>query len=117
MLEGLGISVNISRITSTIDNRSSRKVIVNTSTIIIEKMPPEPPIHSVSENHEGNLAKIAGGVSTTGGTIPPVNKMPPVQNTENHAQFSVIGGTGEIGGILYTFCGGSGGRPTTTAQQ
>ena len=90
---------------------------MNTSALIIKKIPPGPPIPPLSENHEENQAKTAGGISTNGGTIPPVNKIPPVQNTENHAQFSVIGGTGEIGGILYTFCGGSGGRPTTTAQQ
>ena len=48
--------------------------------------------------------------------MPPVNKMPPVQNTENHAQISVIGGTGDTGRILDTFCGGSG-RHTTAAQQ
>lgn len=86
LLEGLGISVNISRITSSTSNSSGRKVIINTSTIIIKKIPPEPPIHPVSENHEGNIAKISGGISTNGGTIPPVNKIPPVQNTENHVQ-------------------------------
>ena len=115
LLEGLGISVNISRITSTIDNRSSRKVIANTSTIIIKKIPPAPPIPPVSENHEENLAKTAGGISSVGGIIFPVNKMPPVQNTENHAQISMIGGTGDTGGILDT-SGVGGGRPTATQQ-
>jgi hypothetical protein len=54
-------------------------------------------------------------MSTTGGTLSPVNKMSPVQNTENHAQFSVIGVTGDTGGVLDT--SGGGGRPTTAAQQ
>jgi hypothetical protein len=49
-------------------------------------MPPAPPIPPVSENHEGNQAKTTGGISTNGDTIPPVNKMSPVQNIENHAQ-------------------------------
>ena len=113
LLEGLGISVNISRITSTIDNRSSRKVIANISTIIIKKIPPAPPIPPVSENHEGNLAKTAGGISSDGGTILPVNKTAPVQNTENHAQISMIRGAGETGGILDT-SGVGGGRPTAS---
>ncbi|HET7285712.1 MAG TPA: hypothetical protein VFI70_13600 [Nitrososphaeraceae archaeon] len=87
MLEGLGISVNISRITSSTTNNSGRKVVVmNTSTIIIEKIPPAPPIPPVSENHEGNQSKISGGTSTNGGTIPPLDKIPPAQNTENHVQ-------------------------------
>ena len=47
---------------------------MNTSTIIIEKIPPEPPIPPESENHEGNQAKTAEGISTNGGTIPLVNK-------------------------------------------
>jgi hypothetical protein len=34
-----------------------------------------PPIPSVSENYEENQAKIAGGISTAGDTIPPVNKI------------------------------------------
>jgi hypothetical protein len=29
-----------------------------------------------------------------------VNKIPPVQNTENHAQTPEIGGTGDTGGIV-----------------
>jgi hypothetical protein len=41
--------------------------------------------------------------------------MPPVQNTENHAQISEIGGTGDTGGILDT--SGGGGRPTATQQE
>ena len=59
---------------------------MNTSTIIIEKIPPEPPIHPVSENHEENQGKIAGRISTNGGTIPPRDKIPPAQNTQNHVQ-------------------------------
>jgi hypothetical protein len=55
---------------------------MNTSALIIKKIPPGPPIPPLSENHEENQAKTAGGISTNGGTIPPVNKIPPVQNTE-----------------------------------
>jgi hypothetical protein len=81
LLEGLGIEVTISRIT-TGGNRSK----ANTSYVKIRKIPPAPPIPPVSENHEGDQAKNAGGISSNGGTIPPRDKIPPAQNTENHVQ-------------------------------
>lgn len=56
-------------------------------------------VDSLSIN-EGNQEKTAGAIPTTGGTIPPVTKMPPIENTENHAQKPETGGTGETGGIL-----------------
>jgi hypothetical protein len=89
-LEGLGISVNISRITSTpaTSTNGSRRRKINTSTIRIEKIPPVSPIPPVSEDHEENQAKNAEGISSVGGIISAVNKMPPVQNTEKHAQKS-----------------------------
>ena len=34
--------------------------------------------------------------------MPPASKMPPVQNPENHAPKSEIGGIGCIGGISHT---------------
>jgi hypothetical protein len=43
-----------------------------------------------------------GDISSTGDIIPPANKMPPVENGQNHAQKSDIGDTGGIGGILPT---------------
>ena len=86
-MEGLGIEVTISRAELQLaENRSK----ANTSYLKIRKIPPAPPIPPVSENHEGNQAQTTGGISTTGGTISP-NKIPPVQNIENHTQKPEIG--------------------------
>jgi hypothetical protein len=89
-LEGLGIEVTISRAELQLaENRSK----ANTSHLKIRKIPPAPPISPVSENHERNQSKITGGISINGSTIPPVNKIPPVQNIENHTQKSRVGNT------------------------
>jgi hypothetical protein len=87
----LGIEVTISR-----KNKSK----ANTAYIEIRKIPPMSPMPPVTQNHEGNLNKTAGDISSTGDIMPPVDKMPPVQTRENHAQKSDIGDTGCIGGIL-----------------
>jgi hypothetical protein len=49
----------------------------------------------VTQNHEGNNSKTAGGVSGTGDIIPAVDN-------RNHAQSSEIGDTRGNGGILPT---------------
>ena len=81
LLEGLGIEVTISRLTT--DRNGSK---ANTSYLKIGKIPPVSPIHPAEQNHEGTCQKSTGDISSTGVIISPVNKMPPVQNTENHVQ-------------------------------
>jgi hypothetical protein len=91
LLEGLGIEVTISR-----KNKSK----ANTAYIQIRKISPVSPIPPVQQNHEGNLDKTAGDISSTGDIISPVNKIPPVENHQNHAQKPATGDTGGIGDIL-----------------
>ena len=97
LLEGLGIEVTISR-TTTGKNKSK----ANTSYLKIRKIPPIPPMPPITENYEGNNSITAGDTSTSGDIISPVNRMPPVQTSENHAQNSDIGAIGGNGGILPT---------------
>jgi hypothetical protein len=59
----------------------------------IAKIPPMSPMPPITQNHEGNNNKTAGGISSTGDIIPPADKMPPVENHENHAQKSEVGDT------------------------
>jgi hypothetical protein len=56
-------------------------------------MPPVSPIPPVQQNHEGNLDKTAGDISSTGDIISPANKIPPVENHQNHAQKPATGDT------------------------
>jgi hypothetical protein len=97
LLEGLGIDVTISRAPT-----NGKKNKVNTSYIKICKMPPKPPIPPIEQNHEGNSPKADGGISSTGGIMSPVDKMPPTKNDQNDAQKSDTGGNGDIGGIFPT---------------
>jgi hypothetical protein len=90
LLEGLGIEVTISR-----KNKSK----ANTAYIEIRKIPPMSPMPPLTRNHEGNNAKTAKDISSNGDIMPPANKIPPVQDYQNHAQKSEIGDTGGIGGI------------------
>jgi hypothetical protein len=81
-LEGLRIEVTISRAELQLaENRSK----ANTSYLKIRKIPPAPPMPPVCGNHGGNLTKTAGVISTNGGTIPTLVKIPPAQNTKNHS--------------------------------
>ncbi|MFL6392454.1 MAG: hypothetical protein ACJ71E_10470, partial [Nitrososphaeraceae archaeon] len=100
LLEGLGIEVIIKRTTTTKDNEKKSKV--NTATIEIRKISPVSPIPPVEQNHEGNLDKTTGDISSTGDIISPADKIPPVENHQNHAQKSATGDTGGIGDILAT---------------
>jgi hypothetical protein len=95
LLEGPGIDVQVTRITDI-------KGKANTSSIKISQIPPIPPIPPADHNHEGNLAKTAGGTLTAGDIIPPASEIPPVKMTENHAQNRVTGDTGDTGGIFST---------------
>ena len=95
LLEGLGIEVTISRLTT--DRNGSK---ANTSYLKIGKIPPVSPIHPAEQNHEGNCQKSTGDISSTGDIISPVDKIPPVENIQDHAQKSDIGDTGGTGGIL-----------------
>jgi hypothetical protein len=94
MLEGLGIEVTISRTTTT-KNKSK----VNTATIEIRKISPVSPISPAMQNHEGNYGKTAGYISSTGDIISPADKIPPVENHQNHAHKSTTRDTGGIGDI------------------
>jgi hypothetical protein len=89
LLEGLGVEVTISRLTT--DRNGSK---ANTSYLKIGKIPPVSPIHPAEQNHEGNCQK------STGDIISPVDKIPPVENAQDHVQKSEIGGIGGTGDIL-----------------
>jgi len=45
---------------------------------------------------EGNIDNTAGDISSAGDNISPVDKIPPVENGQNHAQKSTTGDTGDI---------------------
>jgi hypothetical protein len=102
LLEGLGIEVIISRLTTSRNGGGK----ANTSYMKIRKIPPVSPIPPAEQNHEGNYSKNAGDISITGDIISPADKIPPVQNDQNHAQKSAIGDTGHTGGILLNPMGG-----------
>jgi hypothetical protein len=89
LLEGLEIEVTISRTTTTEDENK-----VNTATIEIRKISPVSPISPVKENHEGNYDKTTGDTSSTGDIVSPADKIPPVENPQNHAQKPSIGDKG-----------------------
>ncbi len=56
----------------------------------------------VGQNHEGNCAKTTGDTSSNGDIVSPADKIPPVENGQNHAQKPSTGDTGGIGDILPT---------------
>jgi hypothetical protein len=64
----------------------------------------------LQQNHERNLDKTAGDISSTGDIISPANKIPPVENHQNHAQKSTTGDTGDI-------LPSSGAAPTTAITE
>jgi len=94
LLEGLGISVTISRITT-----GKNK---NTSSIRIEKISPPPPPSPPDQNYEQNEERISGGISDSGDIISTIEQIRPPENTEIHAQKSESGGSGHSGGIIPT---------------
>jgi hypothetical protein len=98
LLEGLGIEVTISRVTTSKNGEGKS----NTSYLKIRKIPPVSPIPPAEQNHEGNYQKTAGDISSTGDIISPADKIPPVENDQNHAQKTAIGDTGHTGDILPT---------------
>ena len=58
LLEGLGIEVTISRLTT--DRNGSK---ANTSYLKIGKIPPVSPIPPAEQNHEGTCQKSTGDIS------------------------------------------------------
>jgi hypothetical protein len=93
LLEGLGIDVQVTRITRNVKGKT------NTSSIRIQKITPMTPMTPVSQNQEGNLDKIAGVIPSTGDIMIPINKITPVKGSQTHAQNEEIGDTGDIGVI------------------
>jgi hypothetical protein len=96
LLEGLGIDVQITRVTNI-------KGKFNTSYIEVLKVSPEPTESPEVQNHEGNSYHITGDTFATGGMISPVSQIPPVKTIESCAQNDVTGhtgDTGDTGGIL-----------------
>jgi hypothetical protein len=96
LLEGLGIDVQISRVTDSRDGK------INTSSIKISQVSPIPPIPPIPQNHEGNQARSAGDILSAGDIIPPTNEIPPIKEAQNHAQNEPTGDIGDIGGIFST---------------
>jgi DNA polymerase, archaea type len=94
LLEGLGIGVTISRITT-----GKNK---NTSTIRIEKIPPLPPPSPPDQNHAQNKDKIGGGSLDSGDTTSIGQQVSPPETIEIHAQKVESGGSGDGGGSLPT---------------
>jgi hypothetical protein len=99
LLEGLGISVTISRITT-----GKNK---NTSTIRIEKISPLPPPSPLQENHAQNQGENGGGISESGDTTSTDQQIPPPETGQNHAQKTESGGSGHSGGIIPNLEGGA----------
>ena len=95
LLEGLGIDIVISRLTS---NKKGSKV--NTSHIKIRRISPVSPIPPVSQNHEGNKPENTGDIYNAGGIVSPANQIPPVKSEQNYAQKPENGDTGHTGDIL-----------------
>lgn len=95
LLEGLGIDVQITRVTNV-------KGKFNTSYIEVLKVSPEPPEPPETQFHEGNIYEFTGDTLATVGMISPVSQIPPVKATENRAQNDVTGDTGDTGGIFST---------------
>jgi hypothetical protein len=95
LLEGLGIEVQINRLTDTSKDKSK----ANTSSIVIRKMTPMTPMTPIGQNHEGHSPESLE-------TFPRLEtndsnaKYDSNQKTENHAQNTKIGEIGEIGDIL-----------------
>jgi hypothetical protein len=102
LLEGLGIEVIISRVTTSRNGEGK----ANTSYLKIRKIPPVSPIPPAEKNHEGNYRKTAGDILGTGDIISPADQIPPVKSHQNHAQKSAIGDTGGTGDILLNPMGG-----------
>ena len=76
LLEGLGIEVIISRVTTSKNERGGLGK-ANTSYLKIRKIPPISPIPPVEQSHEGNYHKIIGGISGTGDIVSPVLEISP----------------------------------------
>jgi DNA polymerase I len=94
LLEGLGFSVTISRITT---NKNK-----NTSTIRIEKVSPLPPPSPPEEIHTQNEERIDGGISEGRDNTSIEQQIPPPKTDQNHAQKIESRGSGDSGGIIPT---------------
>jgi hypothetical protein len=94
LLEGLGIDVGITRVTTNVKGK------VNTSSIVIRKITPMPPMTPVGRNHEENLEENTGDILSTGDILTPTDEITPVKHTQNHTQNLEIGDTGNNGVIF-----------------
>jgi Bifunctional DNA primase/polymerase, N-terminal len=101
LLEGLGIEVQINRLTDISKGRSK----ANTSSIVIRKMTPMTPMTPIVQNHEGNNSKLLETFSRLDTNNSNV-KNDSNQKAENHAQNTEIGDIGQIGDILSIEGGG-----------
>jgi hypothetical protein len=95
LLEGLGIEVQINRLTDTSKGRSK----ANTSSIVIRKMTPITPMTPIEPNHAQNEAERLETFSRLDTNDSNV-KNDSNQNAENHVQNTEIGDIGQIGDIL-----------------
>ena len=95
LLEGLGIEVQINRLTDTSKGRSK----ANTSSIVIRKMTPMIPMTPIEQNHAQNEAEPLETFSRLD-TNDSNDKNDSNQNAENYAQNTEIGDIGLIGDIL-----------------
>jgi Bifunctional DNA primase/polymerase, N-terminal len=93
--EGLGINVVISRQTT-----GDIKKKKNTSTIIIEKIPPLAPLSPPEQIHAQNQDKNGGGILDGGDTTSTPKQIPPPENDQIHAQNTESGGSGDSGSIF-----------------
>jgi hypothetical protein len=98
--EGLGINVVIARQTTGSDNKKK-----NTSIIRIEKKPPLPPPSPPDQNYAQNEERISGGISDGGDTTSTGQQKPPPETSQNHAQKTESGGSGDSGGFIPTLEG------------
>jgi DNA polymerase elongation subunit (family B) len=97
LLEGLGISVTISR------NTTGKNK--NTSTIKIEKISPLSPPSPPGQNYTQNEERISGGISGSGDTTSTIQQKPPPETGQNHGQKSDSGGSGDGGGSIHNLEG------------
>jgi hypothetical protein len=94
LLEGLGIDVRITRVTTNVKGK------VNTSSTVIRKITPIPPITPVGRNHEENKEENTGDILSIGDILTRTDEITPVKSAQNHTQNLEIGDTGDNGVIF-----------------